>query len=183
MAPYWHEATYLLETLVMKAIGQDEDGMDLLFTAAGNFNLKNEKHAQAFVDAMKNEQAVPKDDTRTDIRKPLGDIFHKYLVEVKKAQNSSQDEEVKNLTVIILTDGIWAGMKSKNEVNQQIVKFVMDLTATIGDHLHRPVSIEFIQFGDDEDATHELRDLDDNLKFEGIPLVTLSKQIIFTKHS
>lgn len=58
---------------------------------------------------------------------------------MKKAQKSSQDEEVKNLTVIILTDGIWAGMKSKNEVNQQIVNFVMDLTATIGDHLHRPV--------------------------------------------
>ena len=32
MEDYWFEAQYLLETLVMKAKGQDKNGMDLSFT-------------------------------------------------------------------------------------------------------------------------------------------------------
>lgn len=179
MAPFWYEATYLLETLVMKATGQDDDGMDLLFTAAGDFKLKNERHVKAFTDAMKNRLAVPKRVTHTDIKTALGEIFHMYLNEVKNAPRYPH-KRVKNLTVIILTDGVWAGMKSKNEVKQQIIRFMTELTAITGDHQRRPVSIEFIQFGDDEDATHELQDLDDKLKYEGIPLVTLT--IAITKH-
>src|SRR5215471_1245497 len=113
MKKHWYEATYLLETLVMKAAGQDEDGMDLTFTN-GPEKLENQKSGSAFKRVMK--KAEPKDGVHSDMRKSLGDIFASYLEELQRKRGL-----VKNLTLIVLTDGIWAGMSEKNEVKQKIV--------------------------------------------------------------
>lgn len=169
MAAHWYRATHLLKTLVMKAAGQDENGMDLTFTA-GPEKLQNQKSASEFKKKM--EKAEPRAGVHTDMRKPLGDIFSKYLEE-QKGRKKYPSKDIRNLTLIVLTDGIWEGMVSnKNAVHEMIVKFTKELEATIGNLKHRPVSIEFIQFGNDEDATSRLRRLDNDLKWEGVPLVT-----------
>ncbi|KAI9776787.1 MAG: hypothetical protein M1816_005081 [Peltula sp. TS41687] len=167
MRQHWYEATYLLDTLVMKAAGQDDDGMDLTFTT-GPEKLERKKSTSEFTKIMK--KAEPMDGVHTDMRRPLGDIFSNYIEETQKRKKYLYQKDVKNLTLIILTDGIWAGMGSnKDAVNQKIVSFIKNLEETIGKLKDRPVSIEFIQFGNDEDATYRLERLDKDLKCEGIP--------------
>ena len=51
----WFQATFLLETLVMKAKGQDENGMDLYFTI-GKGRVNNSNGKSAFTKAMEKEQ-------------------------------------------------------------------------------------------------------------------------------
>jgi hypothetical protein len=168
MKTHWYEATYLLETLVLKAAGQDENGMDLSFTA-GPVKVENKKDRSDFTKAMRDPKAQPALKLHTDMRKSLGDIFAKYLEELKNKSKYAHKKDVKDLTLIILTDGIWAGVLNKNEVSQKIINFVKGLAGMISDLRDRPVSIEFIQFGNDEDATYMLRHLDNDLKWEGIP--------------
>jgi hypothetical protein len=168
MEDFWYEAIYLVETLVMKAAGQDDNGMDLSFTG-GPVKVVNKKDKSDFSKAMRDAQAQPADGVHTDMRKALGDIFAAYLEDLKNARRSASKKKVKDLTLIVLTDGIWAGVLNKDVVSQTIVSFVKQLEGMVGELRHRPVSIEFIQFGKDVDATYLLRRLDNDLKWDGIP--------------
>ena len=161
MSPYWYNAKYLLETLVLKATGQDNDGMDLSFTS-GNVSVWNGDHVSKFTKAMNDPDAQPRLHMHTDMKKSLGDIFYNYSSEAKK-------RDIKNLTLIVLTDGKWDGMDDKNGVDTKIIEFAKELQSIVGNLKDRPVSIEFIQFGDDPNATSRLRRLDDDLVFSGIP--------------
>ena len=169
MIPNWFETTYLLETLVQKAAGQDENGMDLAFTF-GPIKVNGKKKAAEFVKAMKD--ARPEKGMHTDMKHSLGEIFDDYFKEVETKARLHQ--KVKNMTLIILTDGMWQGMRNKNDVDQKIISFVKELGRRVREFRHRPFSIEFIQFGHDEDATFKLRSLDSHLKWKGIPLVPRS---------
>lgn len=160
----WWEATFLLETLVIKAKGQDENGMDLFFTI-GKEAVKSSNQPSAFKSAM--EKARPETGMHTDIRKKLDSILDDYLRMAKR--NSRLNQKIRNLTMIILTDGIWAGTEDKDSVRRIFKKFIGDLTELLGDQENRRVSIQFVQFGKDLDATHRLRSLDVDLEWDGIP--------------
>ncbi len=168
MIDFWDEATYLLKTLVLKAAGQDENGMDLFFTA-GPVKAENKKDKSDFSKAMRDPRAQPLEHMHTEIRVSLGNIFAKYLKEQKNRSKYAYGAEIKDLALIVLTDGIWAGVQWKDDVSQQIVGFVRELGRISGDLRHRPVGIEFIHFGNHPDATYMLRHLDKNLKWIGIP--------------
>ncbi|KAL5315922.1 hypothetical protein ACEPPN_016796 [Leptodophora sp. 'Broadleaf-Isolate-01'] len=157
MLQHWDEATNLLGVLVEKAAGQDPNGPDLHFTL-GNYNLKQQRNTAAFTNAMRHRSAIPTASAATDIRVPLGNLFEKYLEDTKKA-----------MTIIVLTDGLWEGVKNKDEVSEQIVAFVKKVKDLPNNVVPRRVSIQFIQFGVDEAATARLIHLDDHLKYRGIP--------------
>jgi Protein kinase domain len=165
MKQFWGQATLLLETLVMKASGQDPDGPDLKFTM-GQVELKGEKNASVFKEAMGHHQAMPTDEV-TNIRTSFGNIFDQYLKDLERAKRTH--EKVKQLTVIVLTDGIWPGTLVKQEVDEQIKTFVRGVWELTNNLIPRYVSIEFIQFGKDPEATIHLRDLDDLLTSPGFP--------------
>lgn len=168
MKDFWYEATYLLETLVWKATGQDENGMDLFFTA-GPVKVENKKDKSEFLKAMRDPRAQPTETMHTDIRVSLGNIFAKYLEELENRNKYPYRKEVKDLALIIFTDGVWAGVQNKDDVIQQIVSFVKKLGSTVSNLKIRPVGIEFIQFGNEPDAAYMLRRLDKDLKWAGIP--------------
>ena len=169
MGEFWDEAIFLLETLVMKAKGQDKDGMDLSFTA-GDFELKGQTDHAKFRKAL--EDCQPRGGVHTDMAGALGNILDKHL---KDLRHPFQRNHVKNLTVTVLTDGIWAGARDKDGVEKMIVSFLKELTKTIGPLPIRPVSIQFIQFGNDREATIRLQRLDEDLEKHGIPSVALPK--------
>jgi hypothetical protein len=162
MRDFWYEATYLLETLVMKARGQDQNGMDLSFTS-GPVTVQNEHRESAFVKAMKDVKAQPTPGMKTDMRGELGIILSRYL-DVVRGKRHHLPSDLKNLTIIVLTDGLWKDMIEEDGVDQKITSFMTSLTKIIGDLRIRPVSIEFIQFGRDPAATLRLQRLDDCLK-------------------
>ena len=161
MIPYWFQATFLLETLVMKAEGQDENGMDLSFTSGGT-KLVNQKKGSAFASEMKKAQPHPL--MRTNMKTALESIFSDYITEFQEKPSKRKD-----LTLIVLTDGIWDGMMDKNEVEDKVVDFMEHMRKRSAYLKSHSVSIEFIQFGNDLDATFRLRRLDRDLKYRGIP--------------
>jgi hypothetical protein len=166
MYEHWDEATYLLETLVLKAHGQDPDGPDLTFVN-DKMTLSKEKDWMAFRRAMQKARPNKDDLVHTNIRTGLEPIFHDYLNTVKRAADKPK---VNALTVIVLTDGLWDGMTDKNEIVPKIiVQFYKELDKKMdGMRKDRQVSIQFIQLGDDEEARERLRRLDDDMPWRGI---------------
>lgn len=164
MGDHWFEATELLDVLVKMAKGLDTDGMDLKFTT-GNITLDGENSASKFRSRMNAARPMgSKERARTDLRSSLGSILHDYIGRLK----NHRWHEVKDVVLLILTDGIWAGMENKNEVAELIKKFSNELKALNSDLKLRPFGIEFIQFGNDNAATERLRFLDDYLHTESI---------------
>ncbi|KAL8855594.1 MAG: hypothetical protein Q9178_007786 [Gyalolechia marmorata] len=171
MKRHWAWTKFLLRTLVQKVAGQDENGLDLSFTL-GQQKLENEKAMSKLWEKRMNE-AEPMSESRTNMKAPLHEILSGYLDCVKHVQKQKRylpTKTYRKLTLIIMTDGIWAGMgNNQHAVNDIIVNFIHDLEAVIGNLVDRPVSIEFIQFGDDPEATYRLRRLDTDMKWKGIP--------------
>ena len=166
MEANWWQASFLLSTLVKKAKGQDPDGMDLIFTS-GLVEVSGREKASKFEHAM--DAATPRLGTFTNIKQRLGDIFTDYMADADRRLRHGG--KVKNMTLIIFTDGIWMGMKNKNDVDQVIIDFVQGLEMKVKNYRERPFSIQFIQFGYDPDATYKLQSLDRDLKWKGgIPL-------------
>jgi hypothetical protein len=162
MAEHWDAATYLLETLVLKAHGQDPDGPDLAFF---NDSAKVERGRQASDFRKKMESVRPRQ--HTNITTALKPIFQHYLGIVKRSYTKSL---VRSLTIIILTDGLWQGVDDHDEINTEIEMFYKNLEKEMGyDLRHRQVSIQFIQLGDDDEARERLRRLDDDTPYRGIP--------------
>jgi hypothetical protein len=175
MADFWDEAIYLLETLVMKAKGQDENGMDLSF-AQGNVSIRGSNRESKFREKMEDPGARPSvgSTAHTDIRKALGDILDDYLGEVRKSRQYSSGkkkdkDKLRDLTIIVFTDGKWEGIADKEAVMNTIVRFAKELEKIQGKGFRmRQVSFEFVQFGFDADATYLLQKLDDDLPGDDI---------------
>jgi len=126
-----------------------------------------ERRGPALLEKMQdsNARADPRHRWQTDITTKLESLFLNYLSYVSKSRR-----KVRNLMIIIFTDGKWEGMKNKHEIENSIAGFVGKLkNAQNGYLLSRQVSFQFIQFGDDEDARHRLQRLDDDLPFRDIP--------------
>ncbi|KAF2726702.1 hypothetical protein EJ04DRAFT_173330 [Polyplosphaeria fusca] len=169
MAPYWEEATYVLETLVMKASPFDKNGMDLFFTLGpSENNLLNEKSESAFRKKMLLSRPHKRHHKLvTDMVRPIESIFDKYFNDIDERKRKGKKPK-EQLTLIILTDGMWEGMSSSDEVYKYVQTLLKKLEKRdILGYKKRPVSIEFVQFGDDDNATERLRALDDDMEFKG----------------
>ena len=169
MGENWYEATQLLDVLVKLAKGLDPDGMDLRFTT-GDISLHGKDSAAKFRNRMDaaRPQTRSKERARTDLRTSLSRILQEYLSKLRE-KKLRPTTEVNDVVLLILTDGIWAGMENKSGVGEMIKSFSNDLKTLHYDFMVRPFSIEFIQFGNDDTATQRLRYLDEHLSQEGIP--------------
>jgi serine/threonine protein kinase len=171
MVEFWDETIYLLETLVMKAWGQDKNGMDLTF-ANGPIEVKNSNTPSTFRNKMEHRDARPSKGSgvKTDIRKALEEVLYNRYLRVVKQSLQDHKVKVKKLTIIVLTDGKWDDMEGDNDVEDTIVEFAKKLKKIQGDHMQiRQVSFEFVQLGFDEGAAFRLQRLDDELPWRGVP--------------
>ena len=154
MTDHWYEATYVLGILVEMAKGLDEDGMDLRFTS-GTIKLEGKDSSNKFVSSM--NKARPTQGTRTDPRLSLGNILDTYANKLR-SKEKFPNNRVKDLVLIVLTDGIWAGMQDKYAIAAQLKNISKKVDYSLK---QRPFSVQFIQFGYDEAATQAFRYLDD----------------------
>lgn len=169
MKPHWGRLKFLLETLVVKAEGLDEDGVDLVFSH-GKVNVTDAKGkaVSMVMEKLKDPGAIPRKEWLTDMKIRLQEIFDDFILYVEKTKRIQA--KPKKLTIIVLTDGIWGGTEDKEDVYNSIVMFIKRLSRVWAGEINtRPVSIQFIQFGKDPDATFRLTRLDDDMKIEGIP--------------
>lgn len=167
MLAHWGQLKYVLETLLMKVNRIDENGVDLSFTLGG-VNIENAKTVDKVMATLKDPTAQPKAGAYTDMVRSLRGLFDDYLRYAKGQTRIGH--RLKKLTLLVLTDGIWENTVNKIYVDQTIISFAQNLEKIMGrDIADRPVSIEFIQFGNDEDATLRLKRLDDDLVIDSIP--------------
>ncbi|KAF6821086.1 Dual specificity protein kinase TTK [Colletotrichum sojae] len=97
-----------------------------------------------------------------------------------KASGSKTPPRKKN--IIVLTDGIWPGMHNEYTLDLYLRSAFHNLRDLHGDLTYlglgqaqgrqdiseiKPVTIQFVQFGDDPKATERLRRLDDDMKCHG----------------
>ena len=168
MTEHWDEATFLLETLVKKAAPFDPDGMDLYFTL-GREGVQGKRKAEPFRSAM--TKARPKPGWSTDMTGALERIFKEYFDTVAERRRKRKSPK-EDLTLIILTDGIWGATDDKEEVGRYVVTVLKKLEELgIYGFKKRPVSIEFVQLGDDDDATLRLEALDNDMPVKGYKYV------------
>ena len=160
MHDHWDQATILLELLVTKAAGLDKNGMDVSFTR-GNAVLNGEKDAKLFRKVMLKRDVQPQAGVHTDMRSSLGFIFEQYIRYL-----SSPLSQKKHLTLIVFTDGLWEGTPSKETVEDKVADFIKRVVDIRGTLINRPVSLQFVQFGNDPEATLRLQHMDDELRYE-----------------
>ncbi|KAH9240282.1 hypothetical protein K456DRAFT_1930801 [Colletotrichum gloeosporioides 23] len=190
MASWWVQATELLEVLVWRALGYDEDGMELYFTnpdtkpgaivdsaKARSFRKSVKKYTKAM------ELAEPLAPGSTACKTTIIPQLERIINDYSMVKASRKIEERKK-TIIVLTDGRWEGMHDEYSADiylESAFHGLKDLHSDgppiEGSHLQtgqdiakiRPVTIEFVQFDNDQRATERLRRLDDDLKLHGCP--------------
>ncbi|KXH27073.1 hypothetical protein CSAL01_09084 [Colletotrichum salicis] len=182
MKPHWKHATFILEGLVWRSLGYDENGMELCFTdpdtpPAAFIKESRKQDVSTFSEAMK--LAKPSsDDKKTMIVPELARIINDYT----KAMLSKRRPKKK--TIIVLTDGVWSGMNIRNTLDEHlraVFQLLRDLhkDLPVRNNLHsqaqedigtiRPITIQFVRFGTDKEGYERLRHLDDDMTNYGCP--------------
>ena len=167
MAAHWANAIFLLTTLVMKANGVDDNGMDLSFTN-GPVKLKDSNDHAKFEAKMRQNYGKPLNNggnpTFTNILKPFEEMMNDYTQRVSVAVKFGKS--VEELTVIVLTDGLWDAIHDDYQsVSKKIIAFQNRLKELQGGSLiDRQVTFEFIRFGNNPKALERLKYLDDRMK-------------------
>ncbi|EXJ58240.1 serine/threonine protein kinase [Cladophialophora yegresii CBS 114405] len=167
MAEHWGHVKIKLIQLVEHAGNIDKDGMDLMFTASST-GFKPTNKVVSFQKELDNEKHTPKQRAETNMSVVLGSILNKYLETVAQWKKSMP----RKMTIIVLTDGKWKDMKNSFAVDDKIVEFSEHLKKLRPNTLEedeRRLSIQFVQFGNDAQATHRLTRLDDHLLYRGVP--------------
>lgn len=157
MVPHWDNATCVLLTLAMKIGPLDKDGLDLVYTIGETHEARGKKGwgmPTEFENSMKLAKRDMEDRDKTNMGQTLRKIFDGYTDFRKK------------LTLIILTDGIWKGSTTENDVENSIVMFITNMKKKLKKFESRWFSIQFVYFGDNEQAIDRLQRLDDKMPIE-----------------
>ncbi|KAK0729524.1 hypothetical protein B0H67DRAFT_638129 [Lasiosphaeris hirsuta] len=180
MAKHWREASFLLEVLVWRVLGYDSDGIELYFTdmeTTISVEPGKRQGVQDFVDAMTKARPRTIHKLKTKLRPRLNKIMATY-----------GDKKRKPTTVLILTDGAWEGLPYEDDVGQWITENLCGLAgqdpkalqsptqkpSTIGDwqanfEETRPITFQFIAFGNHPEGIARMKRLDDLLGEQGLP--------------
>ena len=169
MLPHWQHTKRLLGELVSLSQHIDKNGMDLSFTCTET-KFKPSNNIKAFTDEMEKPEHRPMSGEyayQTNMAVKLGSILKQYV-----AQYRRQKKDTRKMTIVVLTDGIWKGMKEELSVDHRIIEFSNELESLGGnetEHDERRVSIQFVQFGSNPAVSRRLKRLDDQLKYKGVP--------------
>src|SRR5258707_389838 len=122
MQQFWSEARFVLENLVRCTWNIDSDGVELKFTTGptevqGRGDKSHD--LQAFNSAMQHSDATPTPKTVTDMSIKLHEILSSWLQKYKSARKYGHNP--KFMTVIVLTDGVWDGMRSNPFAVDQVI--------------------------------------------------------------
>ncbi|KAJ0340081.1 hypothetical protein COL922a_003717 [Colletotrichum nupharicola] len=185
MVNHWEEATHLLEVLVWRSLGYDDNGMELYFTdpdtdPSAKVKESRNQTLKEFTDAMK--AAEPKTRRGSEVLTTIQPKLERIINQYSRAKASKTEPRKK--TIIVLTDGIWKRTHNEFTLDTYLMSTLSSLRDLHGDLAYyergqstgpcdiaeiRPVTIQFVQFGDDPRAANRLRRLDDDLKFLGYP--------------
>ncbi|KAH0544769.1 hypothetical protein FGG08_001136 [Glutinoglossum americanum] len=145
---YWTQTRDIFLKLVPLAIQHDRDGIDIQFLNATWYNEENVKW-KARVEYLFNE--VQPDGT-TPIGFELEGYLKNYLRRLEK------DMDLKPLNLIVITDGAPDDYEEMEKAIVGAAQKVQQLGAR-----DRQIGIQFVQIGNEDEATKFLKRLDDDL--------------------
>ncbi|KAJ6469056.1 hypothetical protein C8R47DRAFT_1055686 [Mycena vitilis] len=162
----WSEASDALEKLAVIAADYDEDGIDIYFlnSTIEGLNLTCTKAVKSVFDRVE-----PGGGTYTGAR--LDELLRPYLADLeaqearRKARIGHDSEitgnKIKPRNIIVITDGAFT-----DDPAGPIIECVQRLQAMPNLGMTQ-LGIQFVQIGDDDEATKALKELDDNLHKAG----------------
>lgn len=177
MARYWNHARQVLDILVWCTLEYDDDGLELHFTNNDDDlqikpNSKRKQKREHFTRRLDLAEPRLTDNVTTDMSASLACILDRHLINY-----SSSTGMKRNLTVFVLTDGLWERHCNNNTaVDEYITIFIQKIPDPNSDAdkrtgnsseekpRERPISIQFIRFGHDKDARNRLHRLDNDPK-------------------
>lgn len=167
MLKHWKQATYLIRILAWRALGYDENGMELYFTddkPRAQVEQKADQKVADFVRAMEaGKPSIRMRDPPQSMTGALVRIFDRY----------NKDDNSRPMTIIILTDGVWENIYDDGAVDQTIRNQIQHLInkGYPREELFktRPLTFQFIRFGDHPEGMKRLERLDDHLEDEDTP--------------
>ncbi|BEJ16579.1 hypothetical protein CspHIS471_0511840 [Cutaneotrichosporon sp. HIS471] len=147
----WEEARSAVRYVVNQACKYDDDGIDIYFLNARppHLEVKDGDYVDDLFDQLEPHGATPTGAT-------LEKILRRYMRRLEAATAEDREDEIKPLNIIVITDG-----EPTDDLEKVIVKYAMRLDK--GDYPDTQVGIQFVQVGNDPDATAALKKLDDNL--------------------
>ena len=162
MATYRSEVEGVLEVLGYMVTKLDPDGVDMFFTTS-NISIKRCKDPQSLLRKLK--AASFNGNSNMELR--LGRLLHDYEMRLDNQKNSIR--KISNVfrsldlhrrrNIYVLTDGLWQpGCNVVAVIGSMVDKLEQQHIA----HKHQ-IGIQFIRFGDNQDAKVLLRHLDDEL--------------------
>jgi len=178
MANFWYETSFVLDVLTRIVQPYSDTGPSLAFTERGKGVTDSKMRKWPFRDrdfATAMDRARPRTDkhipTTTNMPGALSSIFEDYI---NSANIGVKNGKLRKFTLIIFTDGTWSRDGHQLLEVRKMIKMFMENCNKIWPqnvterraNNQRPVSIQFIQFGDDEEARLNLRYLDNSLPFE-----------------
>ncbi|KAK6987960.1 hypothetical protein R3P38DRAFT_2661192 [Favolaschia claudopus] len=159
----WCEARQALQTLAEIAHKYDEDGIDIHFLNAKHSatNIRSSSQIHEVFDQVKPSGMTPTGDRLDKLLKP-------YLTKLETADiqpdgtpiDRQTGKEIKRINYIVITDGV-----PTDDPKNPIVDAATRLKA-IRNLSMVQLGIQFVQIGNDEEATRSLKMLDDDLSKE-----------------
>lgn len=149
--PNWEIVKKAVAAIAPIAVQYDSDGVDVqFFTAYIDYKerqgLRSAKEVMALFDRVEPEGETP---TADMLKEELNDYCHRY----------GQNRHIKGLNLIVLTDG---DPSPGQDVTGALVEYARKLAELQAPELK--VGVQFVQIGDDEEATKFLQQLDNDLK-------------------
>ncbi|KAI9777255.1 MAG: hypothetical protein M1839_008985 [Geoglossum umbratile] len=148
----WDQAREIFMRLVPLALQYDRDGIDIHFLNTTEFSQQNITSTTRVQYLF--SEVEPDGDT------PIGFELEGFLKDyLRKLERSYKGEErVKPLNLIILTDGEPDDLELLDRVIVNAARKIQELGAR-----DRQIGIQFVQIGDEDEATRFLKRLDDDL--------------------
>jgi hypothetical protein len=179
MFEFWGEARWIFDTLLMISRNIDENGIDLSFTCS-KVEKPHEKKVNALLGAFDDPEVAPKPGTTSNMVHILENVFEDYLARIdqekEKAKSNrrnsafwhkkaEKDAEVKNASLIVLTDGVWPNCKKDDfrRIFGSFTRGIIDRGRVINSRT-RSYSVQFVRFGANPEAIDLLSFLDDDLE-------------------
>ncbi|KAK6836324.1 Protein kinase domain-containing protein [Apiospora arundinis] len=167
MAQHWTQVIHHTTVLLERVEEYDDDGIEMYFSHFDRKIEVKQKRRQKiadFVKAMKSAAPTAEyDPSEYSLQRALKRILF----------DISERIDQKHTTILVLTDGVWAGCNSdgieivvKSHMNEKGWDSPEEFEKV---QAQMPLSIQFIQFGHDINGTMRLRHLDDDMVQDGYP--------------
>ena len=169
----WDQTRDIFMRLVPIALQYDKDGIDIRFLNATDLSQRNITSA-ARVQYLFSEVEPDGD---TPIGFELEGFLKDYLRKLERSYRDGDEEEVKPLNLIILTDGEPDDMELLDRAIVGAARKIQELGAR-----DRQIGIQFVQIGEEDEATRFLKRLDDDLGIKNQTLDVSKRRFLLSSY-